>query len=227
MTKKIVKFSWVPALAATLFYSFATKEAIAERSEILSHYYVAEHSGIPGAYTFEEAQIYLAEEPTAELTPLLTNSYLAFREAIGFRESGGNYQVVNHFGYLGKYQFGLGTLALIGVSDAEEFLNSPQLQEAAFYANAARNKWILQRDIARFHNKTINGVKITESGILAAAHLSGAGNVKKFLRSGGAIGFEDGFGTSLQAYLETFAGYDTSFIAPDRYAKVGSLEEPE
>ena len=225
MRKKIVKFSWVPALAATIFYSFATKEAIAERSEILSHYYVAEHSGISGAYSYEEAQIHLADEPAAEITPLLTDSYLAFREAIGFRESGGNYQVINHFGYLGKYQFGLGTLALIGITDAEEFLNSPQLQEAAFYANAARNKWILQRDIARFHNKMINGVKVTESGILAAAHLSGPGNVKKFLRSGGTIGFEDGFGTSLQTYLETFAGYDTSFIAPDRHAKVVVLED--
>ena len=31
----------------------------------------------------------------------------------------------------------------------------------------------------------MNGIEITESGILAAAHLSGAGNVKKYLRSNG------------------------------------------
>jgi hypothetical protein len=42
-----------------------------------------------------------------------------------------------------------------------------------------------------FGSKTINGIKVTESGILAAAHLSGAGNVKKFLRSNGSHSFSD------------------------------------
>lgn len=219
MSKKIVRFSWVPLLAASVFFSFSTKEAIAERPEVLSSYYVAELSGIPGVKTKEEVALMLEAEQQKAVTPVLYNSYLAFREALGFRESGGDYNVVNHYGYLGKYQFGVGTLALIGIKDADAFLASSELQEAAFYANASRNKWILQRDIPRFTNKVIKGVKITESGILAAAHLSGPGNVKKFLRSGGEVAFKDGFGTSLEGYLEKFAGYDTSFIAPNRHAK--------
>lgn len=214
-----MRFSWVPLLAASVFYSFATTEAIAERPETLSSYYVTKHSGIPGVKTEEEVAILMEEENHRPVTPVLYNSYLAFREAVGFRESGGDYKAINHYGYLGKYQFGVGTLDLIGIKNPEAFLESPKLQEAAFYANAARNKWILQRDIPRFHNKVINGVKVTESGILAAAHLSGPGNVKKFLRSGGKTGFKDGFGTSLERYLEEFGGYDTSFITPDRYAK--------
>lgn len=219
MSKKIVRFSWVPLLAASVFFSFSTKEAIAERPEVLSSYYVTEPSGIPSAKTEEELSLMLEAERQKPVTPVLYNSYLAFREALGFRESGGDYKVVNHYGYLGKYQFGMGTLALIGIQDAEAFLESSELQEAAFYANAARNKWILQRDIPRFANKVIKGVKVTESGILAAAHLSGPGNVKKFLRSGGEMAFKDGFGTTLQGYLEKFGGYDTSFITPDRHAK--------
>ncbi|HBY67574.1 MAG TPA: peptidoglycan-binding protein LysM, partial [Flavobacteriaceae bacterium] len=83
-----------------------------------------------------------------------------------------------------------------------------------------RNKWILRRDIKRFKGKYVNGVKVTESGILAAAHLAGAGNVKKYLRSGGTIGFNDAFGTSISYYLKKFSGYDTSFILPNRKAKV-------
>ena len=121
---------------------------------------------------------------------------------------------------MGKYQFGKGTLKLIGIWNVQKFLNSPELQEAAFYANASRNKWILRRDIARSVGKVINGVKITESGILAAAHLAGPGNVKKYLRSGGVTSFNDGFGTSIKYYFRKFAGYDTSFINPDREAKV-------
>ena len=99
------------------------------------------------------------------------------------------------------------------------FLNSSELQEAAFYANAARNKWILIRDIKKFEGKVINGIKITESGILAAAHLAGPGSVKKYLRSWGANGFSDGFGTSIGFYIKKFAGYDTSFIEPDKNAR--------
>ena len=60
--------------------------------------------------------------------------------------------------------------------------------------------------------KKINGIKITESGILAAAHLAGAGNVKKYLRSNGKNTFKDAYGSSMQHYLKQFSGYDTSFI---------------
>ncbi len=82
------------------------------------------------------------------------------------------------------------------------------------------NKWILRKDIKRYVGRNIGGVKITESGILAAAHLAGAGNVKKYLRSGGAIAFSDAFGTSIKHYLRKFSGYDTSHIIPNRKAKV-------
>ena len=120
---------------------------------------------------------------------------------------------------MGKYQFGIGTLALIGIYDADEFISSAELQEAAFYANASRNKWILRRDIKNFVGKTVNGVKVTESGILAAAHLAGPGSVKKYLRSWGAQAFSDAFGTTIKTYMKRFGGYDTSFVQPERRAK--------
>tara|TARA_R110002049_G_scaffold45022_2_gene131589 strand:+ start:8828 stop:9028 length:201 start_codon:yes stop_codon:yes gene_type:complete len=66
----------------------------------------------------------------------------------------------------------------------------------------------------------MNGIKITESGILAAAHLSGAGNVKKFLRSGGSERFSDAYGASIQSYLRKFANYNVSIITADKNAKV-------
>ena len=77
----------------------------------------------------------------------------------------------------------------------------------------------MRRDIKRFVGKHIGGVLITESGILAAAHLAGPGSVKKFLRSYGAIGFTDAYGTSIRNYMKRFSGYDTSFVIPNRKAK--------
>ncbi|MFT7189425.1 MAG: hypothetical protein ACI9AV_002705, partial [Sediminicola sp.] len=132
----------------------------------------------------------------------------------------GDYFTINALGYLGKYQFGIGTLQLMGVYNATRFINDPMLQERAFHTNIARNKWILRRDIKRFNGKQIGGVKVTESGILAAAHLAGAGNVKKFLRSLGEHNVSDEFGTSIANYMRKFSGYDISFISPVRNPKI-------
>jgi hypothetical protein len=152
-------------------------------------------------------------------TPNLGKSFVGFKEALAFKESRGNYFVVNTYGYLGKYQFGKSTLKMIGIYNTSEFLSDPKLQEKAFIANAERNKWILRRDIKRFVGKQVGGVLITESGILAAAHLAGPGSVKKFLRSYGAIGFTDAYGTTIKSYLKRFSGYDTSFVVPNRKAQ--------
>ena len=149
----------------------------------------------------------------------LERSLIGFKEALAFKESRGRYQVVNSLGYLGKYQFAATTLSLIGVNNTNTFITSAALQEKAFVAYTSRNKWILRRDIKRFVGTTINNVLVTESGILAAAHLAGAGNVKKYLRSDGDFFFKDAFGTTIQTYLKKFSGYDTSSVAPDIKAK--------
>jgi len=144
--------------------------------------------------------------------PFTGNNFNGFKEALAFKESQGNYQVINTLGYLGKYQFGKSTLERFRIYDTQLFLNSPKLQEDAFFALCSLNKWILIRDIKRSVGKKINGVEITESGILAAAHLSGAGNVKKYLRSNGSKTFSDAYGSSIQYYMKKFSGYDTSAI---------------
>jgi hypothetical protein len=152
--------------------------------------------------------------------PFLGASLTGFREALAFKESSGNYFSINTLGYLGKYQFGIGTLQLMGVYNATKFLKNPALQEKVFTTNLARNKWILRKDIPRFTGKRINGVEITESGILAAAHLAGPGNVKKYLRSNGSREVLDAYGTSITHYLKHFKGYDTSAVAPIKNPKV-------
>ena len=165
----------------------------------------------------------ISSVPTEEESDLLNysipfngNSFNGFREAVAFKESQGRYYIVNSLGYLGKYQFGKSTLNRLKIYNTQLFLNSPELQEDAFLALCSLNKWILRKDIKRSVGKNINGVKITESGILAAAHLAGAGNVKKYLRSYGENSFKDAYGSSLQYYIKIFSGYDTSFIEANR-----------
>jgi hypothetical protein len=152
--------------------------------------------------------------------PFLQNNFIGFKEALAFKESQGKYRAVNTLGYLGKYQFGKNTLVRFGIYNAEEFLQNPELQEQSFVAYCKVNKWILRKDIRRSVGKIINGIEITESGILAAAHLSGAGNVKKYLRSNGKKNQRDAYGSCIEAYMKKFSGYDVSDIKADRLATV-------
>tara|TARA_R110001632_G_scaffold43376_6_gene110103 strand:- start:103609 stop:104028 length:420 start_codon:yes stop_codon:yes gene_type:complete len=139
---------------------------------------------------------------------------------LAFKESQGKYTVINTLGYLGKYQFGASTLERFKIYNTNRFLQNPELQEQAFLAYCKVNKWILRKDIKRSVGKVMNGVKITESGILAAAHLSGAGNVKKYLRSDGNRNLSDAYGSSIKSYMKKFAGYDVSNLEADRKAGV-------
>ena len=135
-------------------------------------------------------------------------TYNLFLQDIGFRESTNDYKAVNQFGYLGKYQFGRKTLNSIGFKDVSnrEFLANPSIQEEAMLVLLKRNKRTLRREIKKYVGKTINGVYITESGLLAAAHLAGAGNVRRFFRKG--YEFRDGNGTKMTSYMVKFADYN-------------------
>ena len=159
-------------------------------------------------------------------------SYGSFLDALGDRESGGNYGAVNTLGYLGKYQFG--ELALIdvgyytpdgtakndwqparwtgkgGVHSKADFLADPAAQEGAIRAYM-KLQWSYLGDARAYEGQTVHGIKVTVSGLLAAAHLLGAGAVRDFLRSDGTAAPGDAYGTALTEYLTRFKGYDTPF----------------
>lgn len=160
--------------------------------------------------TIEESKLYIVE------VPFVGKSFTGFKSALGFKESRNRYHIVNKLGYLGKYQFGRSTLKRLKIYNTDKFLKDSEQQEKAFAALCALNKHILRKDIRRSVGKRINGIKITESGIIAAAHLGGAGNVKKYLRSEGTTNFSDAFGSSIQYYMKKFSGFDVSSIEANK-----------
>ena len=179
---------------------------------------ISEQDGTHYLYPSEEENEY-----TNLNIPFTGNFFIGFKQAIGFRESENKYKTVNSLGYLGKYQFGIETLKSVGIYDRSAFLNSPELQEKAFVALLAKNKWELKKEIEKHEGTIINGIRITESGILAAAHLGGAGSVKKFFRYNGKRNFRDAYGTSITSYMKKFGGYDTSFIVANVNANVKNI----
>ena len=168
---------------------------------------------VPNEYENEEVIIPVK-------VPNVGKSFTGFAQKMAYKESRGMLHLVNPYGYMGKYQFGRSTLRTVGVYDFQEFLRNAVWQDEAFKALIARNKWELRKEIQKYSGRVINGVEITESGLIAAAHLGGAGSVKKYLRSNGRNGFKDGFGTSLSSYIRKFSNYDISHIEADANAKV-------
>ncbi|PQO91915.1 hypothetical protein C5614_25350 [Massilia phosphatilytica] len=158
-----------------------------------------------------------------------------FLKALFKREAGDRTSVVNYAGYAGKYQFG--ELALIdlgyyksdgtskndwrgswtgkhGVNSLDDFLKNTAVQDtAAKEWVALLCKRMRKLGLDKYMGKVIKGIQITDSGIIAGAHLKGFGTdahpgVKKFLKSNGTTDPKDGLGTPVSHYVELFGGYD-------------------
>ena len=158
-----------------------------------------------------------------------------FLNDLGARESGGNYKSVNKYGYVGKYQ--MGESAMIdagyyrkpsrvynndwkgeftgkdGIKSLADYLNSPEIQEKSQLI-FKRKQWGYLKGVGadKYVGLRVNGLLITASGLLAGAHLKGAGSVITYLRSGGKINNKDAFNTSVESYIKQFAGYDVHEI---------------
>ena len=124
----------------------------------------------------------------------MAGTYDQFFDALGQRESSDNYQAVNTLGFLGRYQ--MGELALEdvgyytadgtanndwqpahftgkdGVNSKADFLNSPAAQDHAIELYMEK-QWSYMADLWKYEGQTINGIKITVSGMLGGAHLVG------------------------------------------------------
>jgi len=201
-------------IIASAFKSYETESMFNEHYKVSENlaYHVAtadEHEGLQADMMIDEVVL-----------PMTGKSFVGFKEALAVRESAGNYKAVNDYGYLGKFQFGKETLKIMGIKNTKEFLSNPELQEKAFVLLLRKNKWILRNEIRKYEGKVIGGVKITESGLLAAAHLGGAGSVQKYLKTKGSESFSDGYGTNIKTYLKKFAGYDMSFVTAEKDPKM-------
>ena len=67
-------------------------------------------------------------------------------------------------------------------------------------------------NLTQYVGKTIKGIHITQSGLLAGAHLVGPGGVKDFLHSNGKNDVKDANGTPVSSYIKKFGGYDIKEI---------------
>lgn len=143
-----------------------------------------------------------------------------FMGVMAERESNNTPTVVNRYGYLGKYQFSPKTLWALGRRfkvTRDEFLGTEALQDSAMVVYLQDNRLTIQDLIVRFDGKWYRGIYITESGLLAGAHLVGPSGLRAWLdptftitKNGRKIRPRtyDGNGTRVQEYIAMFSGYD-------------------
>jgi len=127
------------------------------------------------------------------------------------KESSGNYRAVNSRGYIGGYQMREGSLIDAGLVkpgttkkgldnpknwygglSKEKFLASPEIQDAAVRAFTEKNKKYLGSTYT-------NATESERRGLLASAHLIGAGGTKKNMNS------KDGNGIKGKDYFDYFS----------------------
>jgi hypothetical protein len=128
-------------------------------------------------------------------------------------ESGNDPRAWNRYGYIGKYQFGYAARKSCGYDEVKfrDFIRNPEIwseqdQEDAMITLMSKNESHLKDVIHKYNGKVIKGTTITKSGILAAAHLAGAGGVKRYFNTGRNP--KDAYGTSLESYLIKFSGFN-------------------
>lgn len=178
-------------------------------------------------YHFKSASLILAVLVWLCVLMMTSNNYDDFLESLALRESSGDYDVVNQFGYLGRYQ--LGGMALQdagfldeagnwtelanshGVYSEEDFLGNPKAQEKAIRTYHTKLcSYIKSYGLDEYLGKQYCGVKITQSGLLAACHLVGVKAMSRALATGEIVC--DGNGVPASEYLELFSGYRISEV---------------
>jgi len=162
----------------------------------------------------------------------IKNKYNSYFNKLAEKESGGRYNVVNRYGYLGKYQMGEMALIQAGlykkdrkninnkwdgewtdkakefkVYNKDDFLLNKEIQEYAVREYTKEN-WRLVKHfkLHKYIGEKKDGIMITHAGILAGTHLVGIGGLKNYLERD--IITKDGNGVHITAYLNDLSGYD-------------------
>ena len=143
-----------------------------------------------------------------------------YMHQMALRESNNTLGVVNRIGMLGKYQFSPKTLWGLGIRfkvDKNTFLSDERLQDDAMIAYLKRNRNFLSFLIFKYDGRVYNGMYITESGLLAGAHLVGPHGLRAYFDPIYTVTvrdrifrprIQDSNGTKVSEYIEMFSGYD-------------------
>lgn len=155
----------------------------------------------------------LAEISRIETEKKQAEEFQRFVDQLRAKESP-DWTKVNEIGCMGWFQFHPATLASMGYGyitvksfKADPYIFPPEMQLRLLEELIKANEHTL-RNYMSYIGTEINGIVITKAGLIAGAHLGGAGGVIKYLRSEGRSNPKDMNNTSIQDYISHFQGYN-------------------
>lgn len=125
-----------------------------------------------------------------------------------------DWTVINEIGCMGWFQFSPATLRSMGYGyiTPERFKKDPGIfppeMQVSVLKELIRLNEATLKNYMSYIGVEINGVMITRSGLIAGAHLGGAGGVIEYLTSFGNTNNSDMFNTSIQDYISNFQGFN-------------------
>jgi len=167
--------------------------------------------------------------------------YNDFVNDLGARESGNDYSIENAFGFLGRWQFGRPRLYDAGISldnyspdgmnkrrliGKKRFLaNEEHIQDKIMHWHVHNLADSINKKYSGYYGQIIDGIEITQSGLVAGAHLKGLGGVKRFLKGDDNT---DALGTKISEYIRKFGGYNLyNPKLQDQIAAIDALAVPK
>ena len=140
--------------------------------------------------------------------PKQNHEFEIFCYELGMKESTDNYECHNKGSqYYGKYQMGNDCFKTLHLENypKDKFLKDHKLQDWALYTWLKEIRKDLRKDIEKWDGKWCGHYYMSESGMVAAAHLVGPSRVREFLKSNGRVIPCDGNGTPMTSYSDFFA----------------------
>lgn len=219
---------WIESLFAGTLLLLLEKDKIYNEGH---YYYKVRYQNTDGYVTADDDSYFTTHNTWL---PLITNSgntteyigdYKEFLDVLGYYESSNEYNIEKN-SYLGRYM--MGTLALqeagfhdsnknwtklaakYGVYSNEDFLSNSEAQDIAVKL-CHKKIWTYLDDFsAEKLGQVYQNVIITESGLLAGAHLVGAFDLMQAIKKGEIV--VDGNNKPAHEYMASMANYDISQI---------------
>ena len=126
-----------------------------------------------------------------------------FKDTLAYHESRGDYKIVNHWGYKGRYQFSNYMIKRFAKVGSKTFLYNPRIQEEAMDRVCKHYvHYIYQYQYDKYINKEIDGVLVTMEGLMLGVHFSPL-YLMWWLESNGKINARDA-NISIRDYMKKF-----------------------
>lgn len=151
----------------------------------------------------------------------LEGKFKVFADSLGTIISNKKYDTIFKNGSLGKYAIGNMCLKDLGFSPTtkfrKEFLKDSLLQEECFRVLCMINKYRMRNYIDKYEGTTYDEIMISESGLLAGAHLIGATTLKTWFT-------KKYKNHEVKEVVEKMNGFNLDYIVPAHTYKIDDFD---